>query len=140
MSIEQRVRDVVDAVVERLRQHNDAQARSLTADLLRVVSDEQRRWRDQLETAAAEARVDAERAFELRIPQVRADVLRELESRVAAAMPPPLPSAREGHLDAVSRLLAAVRRIDDARSLTAIFEALAHGVSAGTSRVAILVV
>lgn len=47
---------------------------------------------------------------------------------------------REARIDTLERLLGAVRRIDDATSLTAILDTLAKGASEETSRVAILLV
>ncbi len=47
---------------------------------------------------------------------------------------------REARLDTLERLLGAVRRLDEADSLTAILDALAKGASAETARVAILLV
>jgi hypothetical protein len=145
MALEQRTRDAIDAFVERVRHDLDAHVRTLTSELLRLITDNQRQWRSEVEGASADARADAERSFQVRLQTLRGDMVREVETRVAterSLTPAPVTTAavREGRIDTVSRLLASVRRIDEAGSLTAIFEALARGVAAETSRVAILLI
>jgi hypothetical protein len=57
-----------------------------------------------------------------------------------AGVPSPESGIREARIDTLERLLGAVRRIDEATTLTAILDTLAKGASEETSRVAIMLV
>ncbi len=50
-----------------------------------------------------------------------------------------LAGVREGRADTLERLLGAIRRIDEATTLSGILEALAKGAAAETSRVAVMI-
>jgi len=147
MPIEHRVREALDAYVARVRHDMDAHLRSLTSDLLRLVSDHQEQWRTELERGVAEARADAERTFRSRLESARDELAREMDVRLAkeraelqVAMAAAQGTGRDSRLDTVERLLSAARRIGEADSLSGILEALVHGASAQTSRVAVLMV
>lgn len=147
MPIEHRVREALDAYMARVRHDMDAHLRSLTSDLLRLVTEHQDQWRVELERGAAEARADAERTFRSRLESARDELAREMEVRLAreradlqAAMAAAKGSERDSRLDTVERLLGAARKIDEATSLSAILEALIQGASVQTSRVAMLMV
>jgi hypothetical protein len=169
MPIEHRVREALDAYMARVRHDMDAHLRSLTSDLMRLLSDQQEYWRSDIERSVAEARTDAERTFRARLESARDELTRELDLRLSreradlvaqheklqaerAALhaavptvqaPPPAPppvDPRESRMDTMERLMRSVRRIDEADSLSGILEALAQGAAAETSRVAILLV
>lgn len=145
MPIEHRVREALDAYMARVRHDMDAHVRSLSSDLLRLMSEHQEQWRTELERGAAEARADAERTFRTRLESVRDELTREMETRLArerADLQEAMrkTDARESRVDTVERLLSSVRRIDEARSLSAILEALVQGAAAETSRVAVMLV
>lgn len=147
MPIEHRVREALDAYMARVRHDMDAHLRSLTSDLLRLVTEHQDQWRTELERGAAEARADAERTFRSRLESARDELAREMETRLAreradlqVAMAAAKGTERDTRLDTVERLLGAARRIDEATSLSGILEALVQGASAETSRVAVLMV
>jgi hypothetical protein len=195
MTLDHRFREAVDAFVARVRRDLDSHVQGLTADLLRIGSENQEYWRSTLERAVTDARQDAERGFKARLEALRNELTREMEQRlsterqqlqaatlaatqaateaasavsaahaasavsaaqvvtatVAAARATAesealqsRPSAdaeiRDAKIDTLERLLGAVRRIDEAHSLTAILDTLAKGASAETSRVAIMLV
>ena len=62
MTMDHRLREVVDAFVARVRRDMDAHVQGLTADLLRLGTENQEYWRSTLERAVTDARQDAERA------------------------------------------------------------------------------
>lgn len=88
--------------------------------------------------AAAEAAnaVSAAHAASAHSAAHAATVVSEAAQRAAS----PESGVREARIDTLERLLGAVRRIDEATSLTAILDTLAKGASEETSRVAILLV
>lgn len=156
MAIEHRVREAVDAYVARVRHDLDAHVRGLTSDLARLIGEQQDQWHRELDRAVSEARAESERVFRARIEGIRDELTREMDTRMArerVEMQERLALAQDGQLprsrkndvrdsrvDTVERLLTAVRRIDEATSLSGILEALARGAAAETSRVAILLV
>jgi len=166
MTMDHRLREVVDAFVARVRRDLDAHVQGLTADLLRLGSENQEYWRSTLERAVTDARQDAERGFKARLEALRNELTREMDIRLAgerqqlqsatnAAMqatqaaaqaaldanrPSEVDNVRTARVDTLERLLGAVRRIDDADSLTAILQTLAEGASEQTSRVALMLV
>jgi hypothetical protein len=150
MSVEQlehRIRETVDACLSRVRRDLDAQIEALTTDLLRLAQESQRNARAVLERAVSEVREDAEQSYRVRLDSMRGELTREIEARLAAARTTPQSGGvdprfaiRQGRVDALERLLSAVRRIDEAMTLSAILDALAKGTAAATSRVAVLVV
>lgn len=192
MTLDHRFREAVDAFVARVRRDLDSHVQGLTADLLRIGSENQEYWRSTLERAVTDARQDAERGFKARLEALRSELTREMEQRlsterqqlqaatlaatqaaaeaasaVSAAHAAGVVSAaqvaggsvaaargfatghgqasvnadvRDARIDTLERLLGAVRRLDEANSLTAILDTLAKGASAETSRVAILLV
>jgi len=186
MTLDHRFREAVDAFVARVRRDLDAHVQGLTADLLRIASENQEYWRSTLERAVTDARQDAERGFKARLEALRNELTREMEQRLsterqqlqaatiaatqaaaeaaravsaahaagavsaanaanvatAAAhrSSSPQTGAREARIDTLERLLGAVRKIDEATTLTAILDTLAKGASEETSRVAIMLV
>jgi len=127
MSAEDRIREVVDGYVARVRQDLDAQAQTLVDDLTRVMASERDAWREELDQRVAEARQDSARLAVQAGDEARA-------VQLAA------PGARQSRVDTLERLMVAVRRIDESNSLTGILGALIRGAAAETSRVAILLV
>lgn len=189
MTMDHRLREVVDAFVARVRRDLDAHIQGLTADLLRVGTENQEYWRSTLERAVTDARQDAERGFKARLEALRNELTREMDVRLvtersqlqaatnaavqatqAAAeaaqaaqaqsaqvkaaqaqaalaevmrpkeKEPEVDRARDARVDTLERMLGAVRRIDEATSLTGILETLANGAAAQTSRVALMLV
>ena len=147
MAIEHRVREALDTFMARVRQDLDAHMRGLTSDVLRLVQDREDAWRSEMERAVSEARMDAERTFRARIDMLRGEMARELELRLSTeradlttARQAVKTSTRDGRIDTLERLLGAVRRLDEATTLSGILETLAKGAAAETSRVAVLLV
>jgi hypothetical protein len=148
MSMEQHVREAIETFVARVRRDLDAHLRTLTSDLQRLAQEQQETSRIETERAVSDARDDAERSFRSRVDGIRLELTREMELRLAhertelqaASLNDHRSSMREGRLETLERLLAAVRKIDEATTLTGILEALAKGTAAETSRVAILLV
>lgn len=156
MAIEHRVREAVDAYVARVRHDLDAHVRGLTSDLARLIGEQKDQWHQELDRAVADARTESERVFRARIEGIRDELTREMETRLGreraemqgriAGMQEKLAehsgkqTVRDSRVDTVERLLASVRRIDEAQNLSGILEALARGTAAETSRVAILLV
>jgi len=145
--MEQRIRQTVSACLSRVRRDFDAEIEALTTDLLRLAEENQRNVQAALERAMSEARVDAERSYRARLDAMRGELTREIEARLAAARATPQPGGvdprfaiRQGRVDALERLLSAVRCIDEATTLSAILDALGKGTAAATSRVAVLLV
>lgn len=147
MAMEQHVREAIETFMMRVRRDLDAHLRTLSSDLMRFAQETQDTCRAELERAVSDARADAERSFRSRLDTLRGELAREMEARLAAdraelqvAKADIRTSMREGRVETLERLLAAVRRIDEASSLSGILEALAKGAAVETSRVAILLV
>jgi hypothetical protein len=104
------VRDAVDRFLARVRQDTDVHLEALAADLLQIAQGD-----------APTSRADAERAA----------------IEIARAVAKGGSHARH---DLIARVVAAVRRLDDATTLRAILDALAEGAAGDASRVAVLVV
>jgi hypothetical protein len=147
MPIEHRVREALETFMERVRHDLDAHARGLTSDLMRLIQEGQDMWRADLDRAVSDARADAERMFRARVESLRGELGREMELRLAseraelqAARVSLKSGVREGRVETLDRLLGAVRRVDEAMSLSGILETLAKAAANETSRVAILLV
>ena len=110
MSREEDVRDAVERFVSRVRQDVDAHLEALSIDLLTIVRGDMRTSRVDLDRAA----VDVARAVAQGGLHARHDV--------------------------ISRVVVAIRRLDDAVTLRGILDALAEGAMAEASRVAVLLV
>lgn len=110
MSREEDVRDAVERFVSRVRQDLDAHLEALSVDLLAIVRGDMRTSRVDLDRAA----VDVARAVAQGGFHARHDV--------------------------ISRVVVAIRRLDDATTLRGILDALADGAMAEASRVAVLLV
>jgi hypothetical protein len=110
MAREQQVRDAVDRFLARLRQETDLRLQELAADLLQIVQGDMRTSRVDVERAAVE---------------------------VARAVAKGGTQARH---DLITRIVSAVRRLDESTTLRGVLDALAEGASAGASRVAVLIV
>lgn len=110
MSREHHVRDAVDRFVARVRQQTDEQLEGLAAELLQLIRGDMRTGRSDIDRAAVE---------------------------VARAVAKGGTHARH---DLISRIVTAVRRLDDAGTLRGVLDALAEGASAEAGRVAVLVV
>lgn len=83
MTMDHRLREVVDAFVARVRRDLDAHVQGLTADLLRLGSENQEYWRSTLERSVTDARQDAERGFKARLEALRNELTREMDIRLA---------------------------------------------------------
>lgn len=147
MPLEHRIREAMDTFVARVRHDLDAHIRGLTSDVLRLVQENQDTWRSELERGVADARASAERDFRGRVDTLRGELTREMEMRLSAeradlhtALATAKSTARETNIDTLSRLMASMRRINEATTLTGILDALASGAASETSRVAILLV
>jgi hypothetical protein len=144
--MDQLVREAIETFVMRVRRDLDAHLRTLTSDLLRFAQETQDTCRGDLERAVGDARADAERSFRARLESLRGELAREMELRLVteraeqnAAKPDHRSGMREGRVDTLERLLGAIRRIDEATTLSGILEALAKGAAAETSRVAVMI-
>ena len=147
VSLEHRVRETIDNATGRVRRDVETHLRALVSDVSRLLQDSQENWRTEVDRAANDARIDTERAFRARMDAMRQDHSRDLETRVSgeraeleAAMAAVKAEMREDHVDTFSRLLTAVRRLDDVTSLSGILDTLARGASLEASRVAVFVV
>ena len=145
--MEHRVREAIDTFMMRVRRDLDAHLRTLTTDLMRFAQETHETTRAELERAVSDARADAERSYRSRLDGLRGELTREMEVRLAtdraelqAAKADHKVSVREGRLETLERLLGAIRRIDEATTLSGILEALAKGAAAETSRVAVLLI
>ena len=110
MSREHQIREAIDRFLARTRQATDANLEALSAELLALVQGDMR-----------SNRVDVERAA--------VDVARAVARGGAHA-----------RHDLMTRIVDAVRRLDEATSLRGILDALALGASAEAARVAVLLV
>jgi hypothetical protein len=110
MSREQQVRQIVDRFVARVRQDVDARLETLGAELL-----------DAIEGSAEVGRVALERAA--------VDVARAVAR-----------GGGQARHDLITRIISAVRRLDDATTLRGILDALAEGASAEADAAAVLIV
>jgi hypothetical protein len=110
MSREQQVRDAIDRFVAQVRGDVDTRLEALSAELLQVARGDARSSRTDIERAAIE---------------------------VARAVAKGGTHAKH---DLISRVIVAIRRLDDAVTLRGILDALADGASAESSRVAVLLV
>lgn len=123
MTIEQKVRERVDAYLEKIRLDLQGHAEELTAEIVRLVTSEQDEWRAERDRSVAEA---------------HADGARQAAQRLDAA--PAATGTRQDRIATLERLMTAVRSIDESNSLSGILNALMKGAAAETSRVAILLV
>jgi len=110
MSREQEVRDAVERFLAQMRQDVDSHLEALSMELLQIVRGDMRTSRTDLERAAIE---------------------------VARAVAKGGSHARH---DLISRVVVAIRRLDDAASLRGVLDALVDGASAEASRVAVMLV
>jgi hypothetical protein len=145
--MEQHIKQAVETFMMHVRRDLDAHLRLLTTDLLRFAQETQDSCKTDLERAVSHARTDAERAFGLKLEAQRGEVTQEMELRLEAdraeleaANADQQSTRRAGRMDTLERLLGAIRRIDEATTLSGILEALAKGAAAETSRIAVLLV
>jgi hypothetical protein len=110
MSSEQQIRDAVDRFLAQVRQDTDTRLETLAAELLQFAREDQQNGVVPVERAAIE---------------------------VARAVGRGGAHARH---DLISRVIAAVRRLDEATTLRGILDALAEGAAAETVRSAVLLV
>ncbi|HEX5216069.1 MAG TPA: hypothetical protein VFV98_11450 [Vicinamibacterales bacterium] len=110
MSREHQIREAIDRFLARTRQATDSHLEALSSELLAVVQGDMRTNRVDVERAA----VDVARAVARGGAHARHDLM--------------------------TRIVDAVRRLDDATSLRGILEALALGASAEAARAAVLLV
>jgi GAF domain-containing protein len=147
MLIEHRVRETIDAFASRLRRDLDAHIRALVSDLTRLIQDGHEGWRNEMERAVADTRVDAERTFRTRLDTTRADLMRDLDARLSneraeleAGVAAQRAEMRQDQIDVFSRLVGNIRRLDEGTSLSGILETLARGAAVEASRVGIFIV
>ncbi|MEO7192776.1 MAG: hypothetical protein ABI051_17140 [Vicinamibacterales bacterium] len=108
MSREIQVRDAVDRFLSRIRQDMDGRLKDLADELLQVVQGDARVPRVDLERAAVEL------------------------GRAAAR------GGTQARRDLIARVLAAIRRLDEAVGLRGVLDAVADGAMAEAGRVAVL--
>jgi hypothetical protein len=131
MSADPRIPDALDEFLTRLRADLDAHGAALTATVLEHSQQGEEAWRARIDEAEA------------RFADERLVLERQLaDERIGnqAAMSALKAAARDARVETFTRLLRAVRRLDEATSLSAILEALAKGTVAEVARVAVLVV
>lgn len=143
----------INRATETLRQQLAEAQAGAKADLDRAVADEVARAREEIEEAAiarieavraearqtteaavAQARSEARESLELERARAEAASERAAETSVGTAVA----GERDGLLARIERLLAVVRKLDAAESLTEILTTLADGAAAEAPRVAIL--
>jgi hypothetical protein len=124
MPMEHRAREAVDAFMTRVRHDLDGHLQDLTANLLQLV----------------EGRPDADSTSPAPLDAMRPQLRPEPGPADTEEMEEEASARRDRRLDTLARLLAAVRRLDEAGSLSSTLEALANAAAAETSRVAILIV
>jgi hypothetical protein len=110
MSREQEVRDAIERFIAHVRQETDTHLETLSTELLAIAQGDIRTSRADVERAAVE---------------------------IARAVAKGGSHARH---DLISRVVVAMRRLDDAASLRGILDALADGAAEEASRVAVLLV
>jgi hypothetical protein len=131
MASDTRIPDALDEFLTRLRADLDAHGAALTATVLEHSQQGEEAWRGRIDEA--EARFADER---LALEQQLADERVENQAAMSALRA----AARDARVETFTRLLRAVRRLDEAASLSAILEALAKGAVAEAARVTVLVV
>ena len=129
MTNEQRVREVVDAYLDRTIHDLEARVQALTKDLIGLIIDQEARHARELEQLRQQVTSAA---------PVGEPVPEQVVAPVLSAVP--ASATREARVETMERLLGSVRRIDQSNGLNAILGALARGAAAETSRVAILLV
>lgn len=82
MTMDHRLREVVDAFVARVRRDLDSHVQGLTTELLRIGTENQEYWRSTLERAVTDARQDAERGFKARLEALRNELTSEMDVRL----------------------------------------------------------
>jgi hypothetical protein len=167
MPIEHRIREAVDTFMARVRHDLEAHSRGLMSDITRLVEEQHDQWRTDTDRAVAEARLEAERSLRSSIATMRTELAHEMEVRLgaervrlageisreieakalverpgatASTSATSKADTRNARVDTLDRLLGAVRRIDEATTLSGVLDVLARGASDETSRVAILLV
>ncbi len=147
MPLEHRIREAIDTFMARVRHDLDAHVRGLTSDLLRLVQEDQDRWRTEIDRSVDDVRVTAERDFRARVDNMRGELAREMELRLSTdrtdlqtAVAAAKSGMRDVRVDTLARLLGSIRQIDQSSTLSGILEALARGAAAETSRVAIMLI
>jgi|KBSMisStaDraftv2_1062788.scaffolds.fasta_scaffold173418_2 hypothetical protein len=166
MATDERIREAVEGFLARLRHDLDTHGPALTTHLQHLYEERQDRWRAETDHMVAATRSEFERGLQIQLDKTRAEITREFEARLGVegvetgysapvrqnAAPVQESPAREemisssaskqnaqsARAEGMDRLRSAMRRIDEATSLSAILEGLTRGVAAGTSRVAIL--
>ena len=134
MPVDPRISEMLEAFAATVRADFDAKLAALSATLLSHTAEQ-----DAAAQAHAEARLAGERTAHgerLELEGRLADAHIEHQAALAALRA----EMRDERLETFGRLLQAVRKLDDAASLSSILEALAHAVAAETSRVAVLIV
>lgn len=111
ISREQQVREAIDRFIARVRQDTEARLATLGADLLQILGDGDE----------AGSRVEVER--------LAVDVARAVAR-----------GGKQARHDLITRIISAVRRLDDASTLRGILDALAEGASAEADCTALLIV
>jgi hypothetical protein len=147
MAVDDRIREAIENFQTRVRQDLDVHGQSLSVDLAAAMQAERDAWRADQERAANDARLEAERLRQADVDAARADAARDADTRVEAeraARGAELETlgatlGRE-HVEALTRLAASIRRLDQAASLRGILETLADGARTAASRVALLLV
>lgn len=135
MPLDPRIPDALDAFMTRLRADLDAHVAALSADVLEHSQCSDEVWEQRI--AAERSEVERRFAAERRDLEVQlADERIERQATLAAFKA----ETRDERIETFTRLLRAVRRLDEATSLSAILEALAKGAVAEASRVAVLIV
>src|SRR4026207_1864636 len=73
MSLESRVRETIDGATSRVRRDVETHWGSRVSDVSRRLQDSQENGRTEVDRAASDARIDAERAFRARMDGMRQD-------------------------------------------------------------------
>lgn len=136
MAVDQKVRETIDSFTTRLRRDLDAHLGGLLTDTTRLLQEHEEFGRLELEQAVTDARAETEKKLQAELEKVRTDLTRELGERVTSERT----KMRDAHIEAFSRLLTAVRRLDEVTSLSGILETLARGSAVEASRVAVFIV
>ncbi len=133
-SVHQQIERVREEALQGAREAVAAEVEGLRRDLERLRGELAHAV--EAADAARRAREQAEESFELERARAALESQQAVESSVMAAVS----DERQAQLQAVERVLAAIRRLDRAQSLTEVLTALADSAAAEAPRVAILVV
>jgi hypothetical protein len=139
MPSEPSVPDALETAVGRVRQAMDAELRELSAAMLRAWQEREALASQDRDRAVAEARREAETIADTRIDALRQELEQDLTANrselqaVREQLHASIPAAR------VAQLVAAMRRLDDTKSLHTILQGLVEAAAAAAGRASVMI-